>query len=137
MAGVTTSYKNPIGSHLAYPMSLAIINDGISPVGEILNIQVRFFSYKPPKPGETRKRYEICEVRYDPSCKDVRDMYVSPVPREIQKYIHDRIGPLLSDTIAPWLSKKQMTGWDQRYHALTIWFNTTTDSFEINERNGA
>ncbi|MBK8479218.1 MAG: hypothetical protein IPL39_23940 [Opitutaceae bacterium] len=118
-------------------MSLSAISNHIAPAGEILDVRVHFFSYKSPKPGEVRERHEICEVRFDPSSREDREIYVRPVPREIQKQIHDRIGTVLSGTLAPWFLEKRKAGWEERVHALRIWFNATADSFETDEDNRA
>lgn len=137
MPGIKTFYKDPIGSHLAYPMTLGVISSAIAPASDFLNISVRFFSYKAAKPGEIRDRFEICEVRFDPSSPDDREIYVRPVPCEIQKRIHDRVGGMLKETLAPWLLAKRIAGWHERKHAITIWFSSMADSFEIGEDNRA
>ena len=137
MPGIETHYRNAVGSQLTYPTRLGAIRSAIDTDGCEFTVRVRFWSYKPARPGEIRYRHPIFEVRYHPGFPEERDLQVSAIPKSVYLRIQERVPDLLSKRVGPWLVAKHGTGWDKRIHALRIWFNATADSFEIDEEDRA
>ena len=128
---IATHVRDKLASHLSYSVTLSELRELLRPASEQIDIDVWFWSPKPPRRNEHRKRYHLLETRYAPESS--REFFVSPVPRAMRPIVRAALIPAATDRVRDWLLAHRTDLWYASHHRIVVHFTPPSGELEFTE----
>lgn len=136
----TTLYKGKIGAHLSYPCTLSELNRHLAPASDHHALEVRFSTWRAPRPNATREEYALVEAGYSRRYRGEQagewhyEISVYAVPRTLRSHIRALLIPVATDRLRDWLMASHPPIWYTSPHRLRVRFDSRSDELSFHER---
>jgi hypothetical protein len=128
---IVTHVRDKLAAHLSYPVTLAELRRLLLPASETCDINVWFWSPKPPRRNSSHDRYQVLDARY--SADSPRELFVGPVPRKMRSLVRSAMVPVGTDRVCGWLMARRTPLWYSSHHRFVIYFIPASDELAFTE----